>query len=172
MPPKAFRGPIGALESWDYKFDQLDMRKDTIKTTLVAARERHNFCGQHELFACPALECGAWFDQPEQFTTYMLIEDDVDLSGSHREAAEQLMILEPSKDLFAEYNQELDELEREVQKRRDCFSDLWDGRDMERNTAMQVTLHQIEHDPLYLQGRPAMHSRRLRAIIEYIGDYD
>lgn len=173
MPPKIFRGPIGAYESWIYKATQLAARKETIKTMLVAAVEKHHFFGRHEPFTCPVPDCWAWFDQPEQFTTHMLVEDRINLGNHDRFLNQEMVPPEPYKALFATNEEEMEELRQEAYKRSDFLRDLWDKEGTERRDAtLQAAIHQVEHDPLCLQGkRPAMHSKTLGDLICYLDGY-
>lgn len=173
MPPKEFRGPIGAYESWIYKATQLAARKETIKTMLVAAVERHHFYGRHEPFTCPVPDCLAWFDQPEQFTTHMLVEDRINLGHHDRFLNQEMVPPEPFKALFATNEEELEELRQEVYKRSEFLRYLWDRKRTERRDAtLQAAIHQVEHDPLCLQGkRTAMHSKTLGDLTYYLDGY-
>ncbi|KAJ8107142.1 hypothetical protein OPT61_g9072 [Boeremia exigua] len=171
MPPKIFRGPIGAYESWIYKATQLAARKETIKTMLVAAVEKHHFYGRHEPFTCPVPDCQAWFDEPEQFTTHMLVEDRINLGNHNLFLNQEMMPPEPFKALFATNEEELEELRQEERRKSEFLRDLWDKEGTERGgAALQAAIHQVEHDPLCFQGRtPAMHSRTLGDLLYYLG---
>lgn len=175
MPPKIFRGPIGAYESWIYKATQLSAREETIKTMLVAAIEKHHFYGRYEPFTCPVPGCCAWFDQPEQFTTHLLVVDILRTNpGDHTHFLNQEMVPpEPFKALFATNEEELEELRREERKRSEFLRNLWDKEGTKRrDAALQAAIHQVEHDPLCLQGKkPAMHSKILGDLICYLDGY-
>jgi hypothetical protein len=163
MPPKKFRGPIGAFEAWLYKSKQLDGRREIVKTMLVTAMERHHFYGRHEPFTCPVPECWAWFDHPDQFTTHMLVKEKINIDGDHIDFLEQLVPPEPFESLFVKNDEELEKLDQEVDKRLTCFRDQWDLEGTEkRGATMQIAIHQVEHDPLCLQGgKSAMRSKVL-----------
>ncbi|KAH6629736.1 hypothetical protein C7974DRAFT_395132 [Boeremia exigua] len=173
MPPKLFRGPIGAYESWIHKATQLAAREKTVKTMLVAAVEKHHFYGRHEPLTCPVPDCSAWFDQPEQFTTHMLVEDRINLGDHDRFLNQEMVPPEPFKALFATNEEELEELRQEAHKRSDLLRDLW-GKDgtKRRDAALQAAIHQVDHDPLCLQGkRPAIHSSTLGDLLCYLDGY-
>lgn len=173
MPPKIFRGPIGAYESWIYKATQVTARKETIKTMLVAAVEKHHFYRRHRPFTCPVPDCRAWFDQPEQFTTHMLVEDRINLGNHNRFLNQEMAPPEPFKALFATNEEELEELRQEERRRSEFLSNLWDKEGTKRrDAALQAAIHQIEHDPLCLQGKGlAMHSKILGDLLYYLHNY-
>lgn len=65
--------------------------------------------------------------------------------------------------MFVKNYDEIEQLDEEVGRRWECVRDQWDLEGTERRGAtMQTAIHQLESDPLYLQGRkPAMHSKIL-----------
>lgn len=100
LPPKKFRGPVGAFQRVHYRRDRRMMQEQATELLLVDAIERHHFQGRHKPFGCLAPHCEAWFTAPGE---YLLHSFD---TGHYKSAIPP----ESFKSLFDEHSQRLHRL--------------------------------------------------------------
>ena len=152
MPPKRFRGPVGAYESIDYKFYHHSLQHTAARVLRIIALERYHF---HELsdqkgFGCFAPNCEAYFKRPEEYTLHA-IQTGHDASAV---PPENVMAL------FKKNDKRLLRLQKKDDKAWDLIRRYWGEENTEkRRNAEQAFLDQLEHDPLYAQAKPVKESK-------------
>jgi hypothetical protein len=164
VPHKPFRGQVGICQyiwSWDLAITQ---QKIALRVLRFAAIERYHFHGRHEAFGCPALNCDAWFERPEEYTTHVL------RTASHRDNS--YVLLGPYQALFADGEKRLEQLEQRLREVTEPFFKWWEKHGSEeRKVAEKEFLRELEHDPLHVRGDPLFQQRWLTIMESYDRDY-
>jgi hypothetical protein len=151
LPNRRFRGRVGTYKSIYYKAIHHDLQITAARVLLIVALERYYFHEQHDHkgFGCFAPGCDAWFERPEEYTSHAI-------QTRHDESA---VPPENVKTLFEKNRKRLERLQEELRKAWYPIIEYWgeDGSE-KRDNAEQAFLHQLERDPMYAQGKPAMKS--------------
>jgi hypothetical protein len=156
IPPyQPFRGPVGTHEESYLRVLNIAHQRKAIKILRIAAMERHHFHASHTPFTCPAPDCTARFDQPEEYTAHAI-------ATKHDKAAK---LPDPIEAAFAANDERLERLmDRAVEMERP-FLEWWGKEGSEqRRVAEKEFIYQLEHDPLYALDKPVMEHPRLHAI--------
>lgn len=145
LPPKEFRGPVGAYERVLYKSRRYCLQKWAEQRLLIEAIERHHFHERHEPFDCFHPECNAQFGLPGEWTLHAI-------DSGHSPSAV------PPDEVKASFDQHKNMLEQ-MQKQDVAWGRVKEDRGEDgskrRHNAEQAFLHQLDHDPLYAHGKPA-----------------
>ncbi|KAF1976121.1 hypothetical protein BU23DRAFT_552120 [Bimuria novae-zelandiae CBS 107.79] len=123
-------------------------QKKALRVLRFAAIERYHFYRRHEAFGCPAPNCEAWFERPEEYTTHVI-------STAARHHDDSYVLPEPYQSLFADGEKRLEQLKQRHREIMEPFLKWW-GKfgSEERKVAEKEFLHELEHDPLHVQGGP------------------
>ena len=144
-PQKVYEGPVGRYVEYRTRiYETFDLRR-AIRIHRITAIEKHHFDGRHEPFGCSVLDCDAWFEQPEEFTSHAV--------RTKHDREERLP--EPFEALFTENDERLDKMMESATEMESAFSEWWGIPQSEKRTiAEKEFIHQLKHDPLYAQDRP------------------
>ncbi|KAF2680725.1 hypothetical protein K458DRAFT_489639 [Lentithecium fluviatile CBS 122367] len=153
VPHKPFRGRVGTCK---YLWSQgwaISLQKKALRVFRVAAIERHHFHGRHKAFGCPAPNCDAWFERPEEYTTHVVT------SAKHHE--DSYVLPEPYQSLFADGEKRLEQVEQRHLEILEPFL-KWLGKfgSEERKVAEKEFLRELEQDSLHVQGEPFIFTQR------------
>lgn len=157
LPLKEFHGPVGLYCSLEATHNS--RRAGAVRLLLIEAHARHHFDGCHEPFYCVNQKCGAWFELPGEWIEHALesghdegVPPPTELEG--RAPPDELMIL------FQEHQAMVDCVwQEDVTDVWPKLDEFWGKEGSERRLiAEQEFLHQLEHDPLWEQGKPARES--------------
>ncbi|KAJ4292518.1 hypothetical protein N0V90_009180 [Kalmusia sp. IMI 367209] len=157
VPHKPFRGHVGACQ---YLWSQgwaTTHQKRALRVLRLAAIERYHFHGRHEAFGCPAPNCDAWFERPEEYTTHV-----IRMGGYHDDS---YVLLEPYQSLFADVEKRIGQSEQRSREIAEPFLKWW-GKfgSEERKVAEKEFLRELEHDALHVQGEPILKQRWLNTM--------
>lgn len=145
VPPKEFRGPVGAYQRICYKDRNCYVpQKIASRLLLNQAIERHHFVGRHEPFDCFYPRCTFQCTLPGKWTQHFW----------QRRHAYRATIPDEYKAPFEEHRKRLERiLHTEINSQLTYMRMAWgkEGSE-ERRHAEQAFLYQLEHDPLYAQG--------------------
>jgi hypothetical protein len=164
IPPyHRFRGPVGSFERYCAKYADYNARWRATRKQRIATMERLHFHQTHQPFGCSAPDCTAWFTQPEEYTTHA-IETRHD---------EQDTLPEVYESVFAENDEKLKQLRKDIKDLERPFLEWWDVEGSEkREVAQREFVHQLEHDPLYAQEEPVEKHPLLSYIHRSLDDDD
>jgi hypothetical protein len=154
VPHKPFRGQVGTCQYlWSQGCAIMDQKK-ALRVLRLAAIERCHFHGRHKAFRCPAPNCDAWFEQPEEYTTHVV--------GPVVHHEDSYVLPEPYQSLFAEGEKRLEQLEQRHSESLEPFLKWW-GKfgSEERKVAEKEFLHELKHDSIHVQGEPSSKQRWL-----------
>lgn len=162
IPPyHEFRGPVGSYEHYCTKYADHNARRVATRMQRIASMERLHFHQTHKPFGCSALNCTAWFAQPEEYTTHA-IETRHDGKDTLPEAFESA---------FVEQDERLKQLLSETKDLERSFLEWWGEEGSEkREVAQKEFVQQLERDPLYAQDKPVEKHHLLETIRRL--DYD
>jgi hypothetical protein len=91
LPPKEFRGLVGAWQRSNYVLERFHLKQDGKRLNLLTAIEKHHHA-RHEPFSCPyADDCDARFETPGEFFRHALHTEHV--YDSTAEPPEEFMLL-------------------------------------------------------------------------------
>ncbi|KAH8707667.1 hypothetical protein GQ44DRAFT_715624 [Phaeosphaeriaceae sp. PMI808] len=150
LPPKEFRGPVGAFQRIHYKSNRCFLQKASLDLLRIEETEKHYFAKEYRTFNCPTPACSAYFNQPGQWPAHAI---------EHRHYIDA----EPPPEIairFAQQDQMLnDMLQRECKDVFERLASDWgaEGSD-QRRIAEDAFLHQLQHDPLYARSKPRRES--------------
>jgi hypothetical protein len=153
VPHKSFRGRVGTLlkirdEGW-----AIMCQETALEVFRNAAVERHHFHERHEPFGCPAPDCDAWFERPEEYTTHM--------TTSVLTHPEFYPVPEPYQSLFADAEKRLEQEElRRVERLESYLEWLGEWDSEQRKLAEKGFLRELEQDSLHVQEEPLVLTRR------------
>ena len=147
VPDKQYRGQVGKCQ---YLWSQgwgITRQKRALMVLRFAAIERYHFHGRHKAFGCPAPDCDAWFERPEEYTTHVI------RTSSHRD--DSYVLLGPYQSLFADGEKRLKQSLQRLCEIEEPFLKWWgEYGSEERKVAEKEFLGELEHDPLHVQGEP------------------
>ncbi|KAF2125288.1 hypothetical protein P153DRAFT_434383 [Dothidotthia symphoricarpi CBS 119687] len=149
IPPKEFRGPVGAYQRALYTTCLHDYRFYATRFLLIEAHERHHFHQRCEPFNCDALDCNAQFRQPGEYTLHAI-------QTGHDEKGQGAV---PPEEFKAQFKQHQESLARaQEQGGRIALNQIYTDRANktleQQQCADQTFLYQLQHDPLYAHGQP------------------
>ncbi|KAJ4987899.1 hypothetical protein SVAN01_06629 [Stagonosporopsis vannaccii] len=164
LPPyKVWRGPVGMHEDSYARFCDVAYQRKAIRVHRIPAMERSHFYGLHKPFICPAADCDALFEQPEEYTSHA-IETKHDLI---------VQLPEYIESAFAENNKRFDRLAEIARDLERPFLEWWGNYGSEkRRVAEKELMYQLEHDPLYEQDRPVAEHPHLHALYRSVDGGD
>ncbi|KAF2710662.1 hypothetical protein K504DRAFT_453735 [Pleomassaria siparia CBS 279.74] len=144
-PEKPYRGRVGDFLKSRTLWNKFNGQRFAAKMHRAAAIEKHYFEGRHEPFGCSVTGCGAWFEQPEQYTTHLLATGH----GPDETAPASV------EALFAENTKRIQRLREEQIEAHRYFWNWWGEWPTEqRNMAEKEVMDQLEHDALYAEDKP------------------
>jgi hypothetical protein len=159
LPPKEFRGPVGAYDSTFYKFHQYCRQKTGAQLLVIEAMERHHFHERRKPFDCLEPGCEARFGGPGEWTLHAI-------DNAHFQSA---VVPDNVKALFDQNNSLLEQTYKQ-DKTWGKIKAAWGKEGSEkRRIAEQAFLHQLDHDPLHAHGKPA---RECSTWLSYTLDLD
>jgi hypothetical protein len=103
LPPKNFRGPVGAFMRDHYRGNRRIMQDNATRLLLIDAIERHHFHEKHKPFICFAPDCEVWLKAPGEYLLHAI-------ETGHGKSATPP---ENLKALFDEHGQKLHRLYRQ-----------------------------------------------------------
>ena len=163
IPPyHELRGPVGRYEHFCVRYADHNARRVATRMQRIATMERLHFHQTHKPFGCSTLDCTAWFEKPEQYTTHA-IETRHDEKDTLPEVFESA---------FEENDEKLKQIWKETKELERPFLEWWDVEGSEKREAAQKEfVYQLEHDPLYAQEK-AVEKHPLLFRIHRSLDYD
>ncbi|KAF2134170.1 hypothetical protein P153DRAFT_363154 [Dothidotthia symphoricarpi CBS 119687] len=153
LPPKEFRGLVGAYQHIDYQFQRFCSRKWAIPLLLIEARERHHFDERCEPFRCFEPTCVIGFERAGKWALHAM-------RTRHDEKGQGTIPPEEFRHRFEQHEAELRRMrKRDIEGALEKMLRDWSEKTSEEQLgAEQAFLHQLDHDPLYAHGRPAQES--------------
>jgi hypothetical protein len=145
LPPKDFRGPVGAYDCTYYKLHRYCRQKTAAKLLVIEAVERHHFHERRKPFNCFEPGCGSRFEEPGEWTLHAL-------DNAHYPCT---VVPEEVKPLFDRHNSLLEHTYRQDRSWDKIKADWGEEGSKERHNAEQAFLYQLDHDPLYAHGKSA-----------------
>ncbi|PVI03664.1 hypothetical protein DM02DRAFT_652435 [Periconia macrospinosa] len=152
VPHKPFRGRVGTLlkireEGW-----AITDQQTALEVFQNAAVERHHFHERHEPFGCPAPDCDAWFERPEEYTTHM--------ATSPLTHPKIVSVPEPYQSLFTDAKKRLEQQELLHVERLESYVQ-WIGEwgSEQQKLAEKELLHELEQDSLHVQEETLIFTR-------------
>lgn len=156
-PEKPHRGRVGDFLKSHTLWRKYTGQSFAANMHRAAAIEKHYFEGRHEPFGCSVSNCGAWFGQPEQYTTHLLATGH----GPDQTAPGSI------EAMFTENAERIQRLRQEQIKAHEYFWDWWGEWPTEkRNMAEKEVMDQLERDVLYAQAKPVAQHGLLQLIHE------
>jgi hypothetical protein len=169
LPPKHWRGPVGAYLRLRYKLECFKlMNRAATCILLLAAIEQHQLSSHSGLYTCPGPVCEAQFMLPGQWALHAV-------DTQHR------CFAVPPAQYQALFDEREQRLERFVQEefhqpierlRNSCGQ----AGSRQRQDTEQAFLFQLEHDPEYAHSKPGRECstwiRYTRDVYEYARDED
>ncbi|PVI08620.1 hypothetical protein DM02DRAFT_607992 [Periconia macrospinosa] len=158
-PYREFRGRVGEFDKGGAMLKEISDQESAIRMHRMAAIEKFHFEGSPKPFSCPAPDCDAWFEHPEEYTTHAI-------KTRHDKTAE---LPEPFKPVFTENRERLNRLWERYRGIDNSFRE-WYGEwgSEQRRDAEKEVLYELEHDPLYAQDQTVTEHRILEGIRRYI----
>lgn len=158
-PQKPHRGRVGEFIKAQTIWEKYCSQSFAAEFYRAAAVEQHYFQGRHEPFGCSVADCDAWFDQPEHYTTHLLVtchgkgETPPGQAGAlvTKNSKLQLMLKQKTRELH------------------NSFWNWWGSEGCpsgQRTVAEMEVMHQLEHDVLYAQDKPVSEHALLQSIHE------
>jgi hypothetical protein len=144
LPPKEFRGPVGAYESIQYNDQRYDHQRTANRLLLIEAVERSHFHERHEPFNCYFPDCEARFVLPGEWTLHA-----IDSGHTYCDTPDEF------KALFDQHKKMLKQMSEQYGPRNRIQENWGEEGSEKRRNAEQAFLYQLDHDPLYAQGKPA-----------------
>jgi hypothetical protein len=71
LPPKIFRGSVGAFQRCHYKFEHFCMQKRAAELLFTESVERRHFNSIYTPFVCFTSDCGAQFEKPGEYSLHI-----------------------------------------------------------------------------------------------------
>ena len=157
VPHKPFRGQVGTCQYLWYHGCAITSQKRALRVLRLAAMERYHFHERYEAFKCPAPDCDAWFEGPEEYTTH------VAMTINHHD--DSCVLPEPYQALFADEEKRLEQLSQGELEILEPFMKWW-GKygSEERKVAEEEFLHELEHERLHVQDEGCSKQRWLKVM--------
>lgn len=146
LPPKKFRGPVGAFERTLYKANRIYCYGLSLRQLSIEAMERHNFEGNQRGFTCPNPACEMHFDQPGQWPLHA-IETGHSVNATFTSELATQSMLQLERLMYMQ--------KKDVEIAREKMITDWGVKGSEqRRIAEHAFLSQVEFDPLYAHSKP------------------
>jgi len=145
LPPKEFRGPVGAYDSTFYKFHRYCRQKTGAQLLVIEAVERHHFHERRKPFNCLKPGCEVGFEGPGEWTLHAI-------DNAHFRSA---VVPDSVKALFDQSNSLLEQTYRQDRTWSKIKAAWSKERSEKRRNTEQAFLHQLDYDPLHAHGKPA-----------------